>query len=81
MTRISTINHKSGFDGRECVAFDRVRRIGQFQILRVLKVSQAVRCNLTKPVEFDFLGGDLFQQVVHVLFLHGAVAPSRFYIR
>jgi hypothetical protein len=51
------------------VSLDRVRRVGQLEIVNVLKVSEAGADNGTQPVELRFLRGDPRHEVVHTSFL------------
>ena len=55
--------------GVERVPLDRVRGVGQLQIVNVLEVAEAPRRQRPQPVELRLLRGDPFEQVVHVLFV------------
>ena len=53
----------------ERVPLDRVRRIGQFEIVVVLEIAQPVGCQRAEPVELGLFCRDLLQELVHDLFL------------
>jgi hypothetical protein len=53
------LDHHPRFGGGQRVARDRVRCIGQFDILGAVEVVEAVRSLRPQPVELGLLGGDL----------------------
>jgi len=55
----------------ECIPLDRVRCIGQFKIMDMLKVAQSSGRKRTEPIELGLLLRDLFQKFVHDLFWYG----------
>ena len=59
-------DHHRGFRCRERIPLNRIRRIGEFDIVGMLKVGQPVRREGTQPVEFGLLGGNILKQLFHI---------------
>lgn len=55
-----------GFHRRERIPLNRIRCVGDFDIVGMLEVGQPMRCKGAQPVEFGLLGGDVLQQLVHI---------------
>ena len=55
----AVLDHDPRFGGGQRVALDRVRRVGQLDVIRPVEVLEAVRRLRPKPVELSLLGGDL----------------------
>jgi hypothetical protein len=55
--------------GAERVPLDRVRGVGQLEIVNVFEVAESGADHGTQPVKLRFLRGDLRHEVGHTLFL------------
>jgi hypothetical protein len=55
----AVLDHHPRFGGGQRVALDRIRRVGQLDIVRLVEVFEAVRRLRPEPVELSPLGGDL----------------------
>jgi|SRR5271166_3158662 len=55
--------------GAQGVPLDRVRRVGQLEIVDVLEVAEAGAYYGTQSIELGLLRGDLYHEIVHLLFL------------
>ena len=69
--RDAVLDHFGGFTQRQGIPLDRVRCIGQFKIMDMLKVAQSSGRKRTEPIELRLLLRDLFQKFVHDLFWYG----------
>lgn len=58
--RNPSLDHQRRLGGGEHVPLDRIRGIGEFQIVDMFQVRQPARYPGAQPVEFGFLRGDLF---------------------
>jgi hypothetical protein len=64
--RDALLDDQRGFGCRQRVPLDRVRRVGQFKIMDMLKVAQPPGCQgLRESIQFGLLRGDLLQKFVH----------------
>ena len=55
----AVLDHHPRFGGSQRVAFDRVRRVGQFDVVGPVEVVEAVRGLRPEPVKLGLFGGDL----------------------
>src|SRR5690349_2609396 len=51
--------------GGQGIAFDRVGRVRQFKVLRVLEIDETSRSTAAEPVKFGFLLRDALPKIVH----------------
>ena len=55
-------DHERGFDLRERIALDRVRRIGQFEIVGMFETAERARRQRPQPVQLGLLLFDFGNQ-------------------
>src|SRR5262245_41015291 len=67
--RNALLDDQRCFGRAERVSLDRVRGVGQLQIVDMLKVTEPSACRRAPPVERRFLRLDMRDQLVHTLFL------------
>ena len=72
--RDALLDDEIRFELSERVSFDRVRRKGQFEILRVLETVERTLRVRPQAVEFNLLRRYLGKQIVHGLFVARARA-------
>ena len=66
----AVLDHKRGFNRAESVPLNRIRRVGDFDVVIMLKIGQGFARQWPKTVQVGPLGGDLFSQQVDARVRH-----------
>ena len=78
--RDALLDDQGRLGGRQGVALDRVRRVGQFQVVRMLEIGERTGCPAQEPVELGLLAGNDGAQILHAGF-HIMARPPQIHVR